>query len=66
MFPRPGWRSNWLVPVWTEGYAIAATREADRETALAEPREDVAGVADLDAAGVRVRLYVPGEGAAPA
>ena len=52
------------VPVWTEGYDVVATREADRRLALAEDREDVAEVADLDAAGVRVRLYVP-DGATP-
>jgi len=49
------------VPVWSEGYDIAAVRETNRQAALAEPREDVAEVADLDAGGVRVRLYVPAD-----
>ena len=48
-------------PVWTEGYDVGAAREANRQAALAEAREDVAEVADLDAAGVRVRLYVPAD-----
>ena len=52
------------VPIWTEGYDIAAAREANRSEALAEPPEDVAEVVDLDADGVRVRLYRP-DGAAP-
>jgi acetyl esterase len=47
------------VPVWTDGYDIVGAREDARETALAEDREDVAEVANLDAAGVPVRLYVP-------
>ncbi len=51
-------------PVWTEGYDIAAAREANRAAALAEPREDVGEVHDLDADGVPVRLYRP-EGAEP-
>jgi acetyl esterase len=46
-------------PVWTEGYDVAAAREANRTAALAEPREDVAAVTDLDADGVPVRLYRP-------
>jgi acetyl esterase len=49
------------VPVWTEGYDVAAARAANLAMALAEPREDVAEVADLDAGGVPVRLYVPEE-----
>ena len=52
------------VPVWTEGYDVAAAREANRAAALAEPPEDVAEVLDLDADGVPVRLYRP-DGAAP-
>ena len=51
-------------PVWTEGYDIVAARAANRAAALAEPREDVAEVRDLDADGVPVRLYRP-EGARP-
>jgi acetyl esterase len=47
------------VPVWTEGYDVVGAREANRETARAEPREDVAEVTDLDAGGVPARLYVP-------
>jgi len=51
-------------PVWTDGYDIVAARAANRAAALAEPREDVAEVHDLDAAGVPVRLYRP-DGARP-
>jgi acetyl esterase len=51
-------------PVWTEGYDVAAARRTAREDALAEEREDVAEVVDLDADGVRVRLFRPA-GAAP-
>jgi acetyl esterase len=47
------------VPVWTEGYDVAAARAANRALAMAEVREDVAGVVDLDAGGVPVRLYRP-------
>jgi acetyl esterase len=54
------------VPVWTEGYDVVAAREANRQAALAEAREDVAVVADLDADGVPVRLYVPEAAAAGA
>jgi acetyl esterase len=46
-------------PVWTEGYDITAAREANRAFALREEPEDVAEVADLDANGVRVRLFRP-------
>jgi acetyl esterase len=46
-------------PVWTEGYDVAAAREANRVSALHEEPEDVAEVVDLDAGGVRVRLYRP-------
>lgn len=52
------------VPLWTEGYDVVAAREVNRQAALAEDREDVADVADLDAGGVPVRLYVP-DGARP-
>ncbi len=50
------------LPVTTPGYDIEAARAAAREAALAEPREDVAEVRDLDADGVPCRLHVP-EGA---
>jgi acetyl esterase len=46
-------------PVWTVGYDIAGARAASRAAALAEPREDVAQVRDVDADGVLVRLYRP-------
>ena len=46
-------------PVWSPGYDIAAARAADREAALAGPREDVAEVDDVDADGVPCRLYRP-------
>jgi acetyl esterase len=52
------------LPLWTEGYDIAAAREANRALALQEPPEDVAEVLELDADGVRVRLYRP-DGADP-
>jgi acetyl esterase len=52
------------VPLWTEGYDVAAAREANRALALEEPPEDVAQVLDLDADGVPVRLYRP-DGADP-
>ena len=51
-------------PMWSEGYDVAAAREANRALALTERPEDVAEVVDLDAAGVRVRLFRP-EGADP-
>jgi acetyl esterase len=47
------------VPVWTEGYDVVAARAANRALAMAEAREDVAEVTDLDAGGVPVRLYRP-------
>jgi acetyl esterase len=50
-------------PVFAEGYDIGAARERARATAAREPREDVAEVADVDADGVRARLYIP-DGAA--
>lgn len=46
-------------PVWTPGYDVAAAREQARRTALAEPREDVAEVRDVDAGGVDCRFYRP-------
>jgi acetyl esterase len=52
------------IPVWTAGYDIAAARAANRAFALQEQPEDVAEVVDLDADGVRVRLFRP-EGADP-
>ena len=48
-------------PVWSPGCDIAAARAGDRETALAGPREDVAEVVDVDADGVRCRLYRPAD-----
>lgn len=51
-------------PVWTEGYDVEAARVANRAAALAEPREDLGEVRDLDADGVPVRLYRP-DGAGP-
>ena len=46
-------------PVHTPGFDIGAARQAAREEALREPREPVAEAHDLDADGVRCRLYVP-------
>lgn len=40
-------------------FDIAATREQDRTAALAQAREDVSTVRDVDANGVPARLYVP-------
>jgi acetyl esterase len=45
--------------MWEDGYDIGSAREANRALALSEEPEDVAEVADLDAGGVRVRLYRP-------
>ena len=51
-------------PMWTEGYDVAAARDANRAFALQEPPEEVAEVVDLDTDGVRVRLFRP-DGADP-
>jgi len=48
-------------PVWTDGYDIAAARDANRAAALQEPPEEIAEVSDLDADGVRVRLFRPAD-----
>lgn len=50
------------VPASTEGYDIGAARAAARDLAAEEAREDVSEVRDVDADGVRCRLYRP-EGA---
>ena len=47
------------VPMWTDGYDVAAAREANRAFALQEQPEDVAEVVDLDADGVGVRVFTP-------
>jgi acetyl esterase len=47
------------IPPYAEGYDLAAAREAARRAAAEEPREDVAEVRDVDADGVRCRLYRP-------
>jgi acetyl esterase len=47
------------VPLWTEGYDVAAAREEALRLAAAEPREDVGEVREIDADGVRCRLYRP-------
>ena len=47
------------VPAYAEGYDVDAARAEARAVAAREPREDVADVRDLDAAGVRCRLYRP-------
>lgn len=46
-------------PVWTEGFDVSAARANDLELAAAEPREDVHEVREIDADGVRCRLYRP-------
>jgi len=48
-------------PVSTPGYDLGAHRAAARAAAAAQPREEVAEVADLDAGGVPVRVYRPAE-----
>lgn len=50
------------LPVHAPGFDIAAARAQARAMAAALDREDVAEVRDVDADGVRCRLYVP-EGA---
>ncbi len=50
------------VPAYTEGYDLGAARAEARALAAEEAREDVAEVRDVDADGVRCRLYTP-EGA---
>ena len=47
------------VPASTPGYDVVAAREANLRAALAEEREHVAEVLDLDADGVPCRLYRP-------
>lgn len=49
-------------PVWDPSYDLSAARAENAAAAAAEPREEVAEVRDVDADGVRCRLYVP-EGA---
>ncbi|WP_372729491.1 alpha/beta hydrolase [Nocardioides sp.] len=46
-------------PVWAADFDIAAARAEARALALAEEREEVAEVVDLDADGVPCRLYRP-------
>src|SRR6187431_2578965 len=46
-------------PLWSDGFDVAAARDANRAYALQEPPEDVPEVVDLDADGVRVRLFRP-------
>ena len=48
--------------VWDQD--IEAERQAAREEAARQPREDVAEVVDLDADGVRCRLYRPADATA--
>jgi acetyl esterase len=47
------------IPVHAPEHDIAAERARARELAAAEPREEVAEVRDVDADGVRCRLYRP-------
>ncbi len=46
-------------PAWSDEHDLVAERARAREEALAEPREDVAEVVDVDADGVPCRLYRP-------
>lgn len=52
------------LPLQDPSTDIAAERAEAREAALAEPREPVASVRDVDADGVPVRVYHPAPGAA--
>jgi acetyl esterase len=54
---------EWLreTPVFTPGFDIVAARDDARAAALAEPREHVAEVVEVDADGVRCRLYRPAD-----
>jgi acetyl esterase len=47
------------IPVFDPGFDIAASRAAARALAMTDPREDVDEVVDVDADGVRCRLYRP-------
>ena len=47
-------------PMWAEGYDMAAARAETLRLAAEEPREEVAEVREVDADGVRCRLYRPG------
>jgi acetyl esterase len=46
-------------PIYDPGFDIVAAREEARRQALTAPRQEVAEVAELDADGVRCRLYRP-------
>ena len=47
------------LPVFDPTFDVAAERERARTEALAQPREDVAEVGDVDGGGVPCRLYRP-------
>lgn len=49
-------------PAWAEGFDVAARRAQVRLANLTLPREEVARVEDVDADGVRCRLYDPARG----
>lgn len=51
------------LPVSDPSTDVVADRAANRAAALAEPREEVFSVADVDADGVPVRVYLPVGGA---
>ncbi len=46
-------------PMWAEGYDVPAARAETLRLAAEEPREEVAEARDIDADGVRCRLYRP-------
>lgn len=50
-------------PVYSPGFDVAASRRRAREEALAEPREPMSQVRDLEVDGVRCRLLVPPDAA---
>ena len=55
----PSRRRRTTSPMHSDAFDIAAARAQARAAALAEPREDVAEVRDLDGDGVPCRLYRP-------
>ncbi len=50
------------LPVWDDGFDIAAERARQRQEAARQPRIELEKVLDLDADGVPCRLYVPAGG----
>src|SRR5690606_18212448 len=63
MYPRvrAALAADTSTPVWSEDFDVVARRAQVRLFNLTQPREDVAQVEDLDADGVRCRLYTPAQ-----